>query len=164
MMDFLTTMLPPLALLFAANGAPILAKWLLQQRFNAPLDSGHRFVDGRPLLGPAKSWRGLIAAVVVTGPLAMLFGFDSWLGALFALLAMLGDALASFIKRRLGVACHGRLVGLDQLPEAILPLWVLRDDLGLLPVQVLWVALIFMCLEIVVSPLLYRWHLRSRPY
>ena len=53
-----------LLLLGAANTAPIVIKRVLGGRWNAPLDGGLRFVDGRPLLGPSKTVRGLVAAVV----------------------------------------------------------------------------------------------------
>ena len=53
-----------LLLLGAANTAPIVIKRVLGGRWNAPLDAGLRFVDGRPLLGPSKTVRGLVAAVV----------------------------------------------------------------------------------------------------
>lgn len=155
---------PPLLLLLAANGAPILARQLLGERFAAPLDGGLRFIDGRPLLGASKSWRGVLAAIFVTSPCAVLLGGLWWVGLLFALLSLLGDAMASFVKRRLGIAVHGRAVGLDQIPEALLPVWLLREPLGLNGEQVLLTVVLFMLLEMSLSPLLHRWHIRLRPY
>ena len=155
---------PPLLLLLVANGAPILARQLLGQRFDSPLDRGYRFFDNRPLLGPNKSWRGVVAALLATTLCALLLGAVWWLGAFLALLSMLGDALASFIKRRLAIAPRGRAVGLDQIPEALLPLWLLRDILGLDSVQILLTVALFVLLDLTLSPLLYRWHIRLRPY
>ncbi|MEN8170469.1 MAG: CDP-archaeol synthase [Pseudomonadota bacterium] len=155
---------PPLLLLIVANGSPILARQLLGERFDAPLDGGRQFIDGRPMLGPTKSWRGVGVAIIATISCALLLGLSWWLGALVALLAMLGDAVASFTKRRLAIAPHGRAVGLDQIPEALLPLWLLREGLGLGGGQVLLCVLLFMLLEMILSPLLYRWHIRLRPY
>lgn len=160
----MTPLWPPLLLLVLANGAPIIVRQWLGARFDTPLDGGHRFIDGRPLLGGSKSWRGVVVALLVTTPFAMLLGESWWLGLLFALLSMLGDALASFVKRRLAVAVHGRVLGLDQVPEALLPVWLLRESFGLDGEQVLYCVVLFMLLEMSLSPLLYRWHVRLRPY
>ncbi len=158
------TIIVPLLLLLAANGAPVVARLLMGDRFSAPLDGGLMFLDGRPLFGPAKSWRGVLAAAVVSSLLALLLHFDWRLGAWFGLLAMAGDTLASFIKRRLGIAPHGKVIGLDQLPEALLPLWLLQAPLGLDWKQVAMTALLFMLVERLLSPLLYRLRIRLRPY
>ncbi len=154
----------PLLLLLTANGAPILARLLFGNRLNAALDGGLRFIDGRPLLGPTKSWRGLIAAVLLTTFTASLIGVTWWLGALLGLLAMTGDTLASFIKRRLAIPPQGRAVGLDQIPEALLPLALLHQALGLELIQTVVITALFMLLEMALSPLLYRLHIRLRPY
>ena len=158
------TIIVPLLLLLAANGAPVGARLLMRDRFAAPLDGGLTFVDGRPLLGRAKSWRGLLAAVIATSLLALVLQFEWWLGAIFGLLAMVGDLLASFIKRRLAIPSHGKALLLDQLPEALLPLWLLQAHLGLNWPQISIVALLFMVLDLLLSPLLSRHHIRLRPY
>jgi CDP-2,3-bis-(O-geranylgeranyl)-sn-glycerol synthase len=154
----------PLLLLVVANGAPILARLLLGARLDHPLDGNIRFIDGRPLLGATKSWRGVIAALLATTLCAKFLGMEWWLGGLLGLLAMAGDALASFAKRRLSIAPHGRAIGLDQIPEALLPLGLLHGSLGLDGTQVIGLVLLFMLLELLLSPLLYRWHVRLRPY
>lgn len=126
------------ALIAAANGAP----WLLGRWFGAdhsrPLDAGLRLADGRPLLGSSKTWRGLAAALIATPLLALLIGWPVWLGLTIGATAMLGDMLASFLKRRLGLAPSTNSPGLDQIPEALLPalaasFWLDLDwvDLGL---------------------------------
>ena len=91
-----------LLLLGVANSAPIVAKNLLGTRWSAPLDAGLHFADGRPLLGPSKSVRGVIAAVASTALAGALLGFSLGLGAVIGAGAMLGDALSRFVKRRLG--------------------------------------------------------------
>jgi CDP-diglyceride synthetase len=154
----------PLVLLLVANGTPILARALFGPRLAYPLDGGLHFIDGRPLLGHTKSWRGLITSLTVTTLFSILLGLGWWLGALLALLAMAGDACASFIKRRLGIPPHGRASGLDQLPESLLPLWLLHHALALDGLQVVLAALLFMLLDMTLSPLLYRWHVREHPH
>ena len=63
-------------LLVITNGAPVLASLLLKQRFNQPLDYNLQFIDGRPLLGAAKTVRGIISAILLTTLMAPLFGLS----------------------------------------------------------------------------------------
>jgi hypothetical protein len=104
-----------LLLLGAANVAPIAAKRVFGARWSWPLDGGLRLFDGRPLLGPTKTVRGLMAAVVGAGLAAVLLGLPAGLGVAVGALAILGDALSSFSKRRLGVAPSGRATGLPDM-------------------------------------------------
>ncbi|MGB5438229.1 MAG: CDP-archaeol synthase [Gammaproteobacteria bacterium] len=123
----LTTLL---MLLLSANGAPVLAGVLLGKCCDWPLDNHVRFIDQRPLLGPSKTLRGFLAAIFATSVVATLLGI-TWLdGACFALLAMLGDLGSSFIKRRLGFSSGQSIPLLDQLPECILPAWIMQPVLG----------------------------------
>jgi CDP-2,3-bis-(O-geranylgeranyl)-sn-glycerol synthase len=77
---------------------------------------------------------------------------------------MVGDALSSFVKRRLGITPSGRATGIDQIPEALLPLLVIRGTLGLSWLQVAVITLVFFALEIPLARLLFRLGLRDRPY
>src|SRR5512137_1303973 len=120
-----------LLLLGVANSAPIAARRLLGDRWAAPLDGGLNFIDGRPLLGPGKTIRGVAAAVVATALAAWALGLSPPVGALLGAVSMAGDALASFVKRRLGVAPSGRATGLDQVPESLLPLLAVQGMLDL---------------------------------
>ena len=153
-----------LVLLGVANGAPIIAKKLLHNRFPAPLDGGVRFIDGRPLLGPSKTIRGLLVSVVATALAAVLLGMEWILGAGVACASLVGDALSSFIKRRLGLRLHSQALGLDQIPESLLPLWLLRVPLELRATDIGIVVIIFVVLELLLSRLLYKVHIRDRPY
>jgi CDP-2,3-bis-(O-geranylgeranyl)-sn-glycerol synthase len=116
-------------LLVITNGAPVIARLLLRRRFNQPLDGNLKFVDGRPLLGPAKTVRGIVSAMLLTAMTATLFDLTPLQGLLFALLGMSGDLLSSFIKRRLGITSSRSAPLLDQLPETVLPLWVMHPVL-----------------------------------
>jgi len=72
-----------LLLLVTANGAPLIVGLLLGTRLDRPLDGNLRFLDGRPLLGPSKTIRGLISAVMATALLAPLLGLPPARGAAF---------------------------------------------------------------------------------
>lgn len=163
-MDDLSLSVRLLLILGVANSAPIVAKHLLGMRWSAPLDAGWRFFDGRPLLGSSKTVRGFFSAVAGAAIAAALLGFSLALGAEIGALAMVGDALSSFVKRRLGITQSGRATGIDQIPEALLPLLVIRGTLALSLLQVAAITLAFFALEIPLARLLFRLRLRDRPY
>ena len=151
-------------LLALANGAPLVAAKLLGTRFNRPLDGGLTFLDRRPLLGAAKTVRGLAAAMLASTLGALMIGMPARVGALVGAGAMAGDVLSSFIKRRLGLPPSSRATGLDQIPESLLPLLACRLMLPLAALDIAAVVGIFFVGEIVLSRALYRAHLRDRPY
>ena len=153
-----------LLLLGVANGAPIVARHFLKARWSAPLDAGRHFVDGRPLLGSSKTVRGLVVAVVCTAGMAVLLGWPLWVGAQIGLLAMAGDALSSFAKRRLNIAPSGKATGIDQIPEALLPLLAVRGTFALAWPEIAALTLAFFVLEIPLARLFFGLGWRDRPY
>jgi CDP-2,3-bis-(O-geranylgeranyl)-sn-glycerol synthase len=153
-----------LVLLAIANSAPIAVKHWAGSRWDWPLDAGLRLPDGRRLLGPSKTLRGVVSAVAATAAAGMLLGWPIAIGATVGTVAMLGDALSSFVKRRLDIAASGKCTGLDQVPESLLPLLALRASLGLSWATVLLVALAFFVLEVGTSPWWFRAGWRDRPY
>lgn len=163
-MDDLSLSLRLLLLLGVANIAPIVTKLLLGTRWNMPLDSGRSFIDGRPLLGPSKTVRGFVSAVAGAAIASVLLGFSPALGIKVGIFTMLGDALSSFVKRRLGVAPSGRATGIDQIPEALLPLLMISSALDLSWPQIALITFAFFALEIPLSRLMFRLKLRNRPY
>ena len=141
-----------LILLAVANGTPVVAKRLFGGAFARPLDSGALFADGRPWFGPSKTIRGVVLATLATTAAAAALGLGWKAGALLG------------VKRRLGLAPSSQAVGLDQIPESLVPLLATRL---LLPLTVLDVAVattLFFVGELVLSRLLYKWHVRDRPY
>jgi CDP-2,3-bis-(O-geranylgeranyl)-sn-glycerol synthase len=85
-------------------------------------------------------------------------------GCLLAALSMLGDLLSSFIKRRLKLQRSSMALGLDQVPEALLPLLLLKDPLGLTWPGILRTVVLFFVLELVLSRLLFWLRIRKTPY
>jgi CDP-diglyceride synthetase len=153
-----------LALLAVANGTPVIATRVLHARGAYPLDGSVQWSDGRRLFGPSKTLRGVVLSVTVTGLAAAPLGFSPALGALIAFLAMTGDLLSSFVKRRLGWVPESRATGLDQIPESLLPLLVLAPGLSLSVNDIATIVILFLAGEIVLSRWLYRLHVRDRPY
>lgn len=153
-----------LILLMLANGTPVAAKKILGERFSYPLDGGAGFVDGRPLFGRSKTIRGVVLAILVTAAGAPLIGLTWEIGVLVGSLAMAGDLLSSFLKRRLDLPPSSRASGLDQVPEALLPLLVCRNLLVLSLADIGVAVVLFFIGEVVLSRLLYAFRLRDRPY
>lgn len=153
-----------LLLIIVANGAPVLGDFLFKQRGAWPVDGGLLLPDGHRLLGPSKTWRGVLLAVTVTALTAWPLGFSPMMGLTIGAWAMLGDALSSFSKRRLGLAASSMALGLDQIPEALLPVLAVRTESGLDWLSVLKLVVGFFMAELLLSRILYYWHIRSRPY
>lgn len=158
------TLILLLVVLLAANGAPVLLRGLIGRRGASPVDGGRLAWDGRPWLGASKTWRGLLAGVLLAAVVAWVLGIGALLGAILGLLAMAGDLISSFLKRRLGKASSDRMTGLDQIPEALVPMLAAWFWLDLTPWHVLVVVLLFMVVDMVGSPLLYRLGLRRHPH
>lgn len=124
----------------AANVTPILVTKLpVVKHWDTPLDLGTTF-HGRPLLGPHKTWRGLVSGMLVATLVLWLqqllyvhFGPAHWLsdsvdyaalptlvlGPLFGLGALGGDAIKSFFKRRRGTASGASWLPFDQIDYII---------------------------------------------
>ena len=152
-----------LILLGVANAAPIVARELLGERLNWPLDGGKTFIDGAPIFGSTKTVRGLLASLLMCAAGAAALGLSASFGAGFAAAAMLGDLVSSFIKRRMGVASSSPVTGLDQIPEALFPTLAALPYLDLSALDVAIIVTLFFFLDIAVSPVLYRLKIRKIP-
>jgi CDP-diglyceride synthetase len=153
-----------LALVTLANGMPLVAKDVLGDRFATPIDGGTTFIDGRPVLGSSKTFRGIFLSVLVTSLFALVVRLDWRIGALVAGAAMAGDLFSSFLKRRMNLPAGGRATGLDQLPESLFPLLACRGALRLTALDVVSAVALFFVGEVLLSRLLYRLHVREHPY
>ncbi len=153
-----------LLLIIVANGAPILGAALFKKAGAWPIDGGLNFIDGRPLLGNSKTWRGVLLAVTATTVMAVLLHLPSYIGVRVGLFAIVGDLFSSFIKRRLGLASSSMAFGLDQIPEALLPLLVVKDYFDLTWFVVAEIVAGFIILELLLSRILFYLKIRKRPY
>jgi len=116
----------------------------LPRGWGPPMDFGRVWAaDGRRVLGPSKTWSGFLfggflampfgmleAALILAAPpnLQLVPEFAPNLLAAVPVVALLtfgamaGDALGSFVKRRLGRESGSRTILLDQLPFVLLPI------------------------------------------
>jgi len=118
---------------YFANMAPVFAAKIFGRRFSYPLDFGLK-IKTKPLLGANKTWRGLVAAIVMAILIVFLqkllyeidffkslslFDYSQIIcgvyGFLFGFGVILGDAIKSLIKRRLSLAPGAKWFFWDQL-------------------------------------------------
>ncbi len=123
---------------YAANMAPVFVAKMIPD-WNAPIDGGRLASDGRRVLGPGKTWRGLFGGAMFGGLMALLlaalapitpFVRDSddfgrslgasasnmfLFGAMLGLFALIGDAVKSYFKRRKNIERGGSWFPFDQL-------------------------------------------------
>ena len=163
-MSDLSLLMRLLALLTIANSVPMFAKNIFGERFSAPLDGGRNLADGRPIFGDGKTIRGLLLSGIFTTVSGWLLGLGWEIGLMISSMAMLGDLMASFTKRRLGLPPHSQAFGLDQIPESLLPLLAVCETFGLSFFDIAVIVAVFTAGEIVLSRLLFRIGLRDRPH
>jgi CDP-2,3-bis-(O-geranylgeranyl)-sn-glycerol synthase len=153
-----------LILLAAANSAPVIAGNFLQRTAAWPVDFGWRFVDGQPLFGRSKTYRGLVVAVAVAAGAAPMVGVSWRIGAVAAGGSMAGDLLSSFVKRRLRLAPSSMAPLLDQLPESLFGAVAASWDLPLGARDIAVCVAVFTVGQMIVSRVAYALGLRSEPY
>lgn len=153
-----------LVLIVGANAAPILANHVARWLPATPVDLGFNFIDKKPLFGTSKTWRGLACALLFGALLGGLLKFPVTLSLGVVSLAMLGDLISSFLKRRLDLPASDRALLLDQIPESLLPALWAQQLLGLPLASIVWIVFLFIILELAVSPVAYRFRIRKKPY
>ncbi len=147
--------------LFLVNSLPPIVAVLMSDRYGFAVDGGKMWFDGRPIFGSHKTFRG-IAAGVTGGTLTFsLLGVSWWVAGIAALLAMTGDLVSSFIKRRSTLASGEEAIILDQIFESLFPLLFLNQYLLLNLKQNVVIILLFIITAHWSSRL---WlHITSRP-
>ena len=100
-----------------------------------PIDFGKKFFDGRALLGKGKTFKGTIfgigAGIIVAAAInGLLFKQTAQyysnhyvlIASILVVLAILGDIIGSFIKRRMNIERGQPVLLLDQLDFVIVPM------------------------------------------
>lgn len=148
----------------AANAIPLLAYDVFKSRWSMPVDGGRMLKDGQRLFGPAKTVRGIVLSLVLTPLFGFFIGFPLRGGLVVAAGAMTGDLLSSFIKRRMRMKAGSMAFGVDQIPEILIPLLMVRRAVGLSGLEIAGAVSVFIVFELVASRLLFKVHLREHPY
>ena len=77
---------------------------------------------------------------------------------------MANDLASSFAKRRMALPSSSRALGLEQIPEALLPAVVCKILLALALADVVLTVMLFTVGEIILSRALFKLHLRDQAY
>lgn len=150
---------------YCANAVPVLFGGGL------PMDFGRNFIDGKPLFGSHKTFRGFFSGLLtgtvigvaqsnlpVFQPPHVLLGFVLSLGAL------IGDLIHSFVKRRLGFPPGASFPVADQLDFVV---GALLFSLLISPPS-LPIALIILILtppiHLLTNFIAYRLHVKKEPF
>jgi CDP-diglyceride synthetase len=108
--------------------------------------------------------RKVIVSVCAASVFAPTVGLAWTTGLVVGIAAMAGDALSSFIKRKLGQPASSKAPGLDQIPESLIPTLACKKLLALTMVDVAAIVGLFAVGEIILSRLLFSLHVREQPY
>jgi len=125
------------------NFLPPLANIIWGERFNRPIDCSRLWFDQHPIFGDHKTIRGVLVSLLGGMAFAPLLGVAFQVAAAAALLAMAGDLLSSFIKRRSNMPSGRSVIVLDQIFESLFPTLFLRGFLQLSWAQILIILLCF---------------------
>ena len=153
-----------LALLILANGTPVIATKILGAVLARPFHGGMTLPDGQPLFGRSKTIRGVALSIIVTTLGAPWIGLDWSVGLLVSGTAMTGELFSSFTKRRMKLSPGSMALGLDQIPESLLPAIACRWVLPVTILDIILVTALFFIGELVASRALYTLKIRDRPY
>jgi len=156
----------------AANMVPIFAAVIpVLKKYDAPIDGGKKW-RGHQLLGPHKTWRGIIAGIIIATfvlwaqqLLAAHFTWTTYvtdgvnyaalpvliLGPLFAIGALGGDAIESFFKRQRNIKSGASWVPFDQLDYIIGSVLVSLLFVILTPTQYIWIFIVWFVVHLLAS-------------
>lgn len=137
------TILKITAFLLWINFLPPMAKIVFRDRFCWPLDRGRLWMDGHPLFGPNKTIRGVLFSLIGGAAVFLVISVPLWVAGTAALLAMAGDLLTSFIKRRPNIPSGKNIAILDQIFEGSFPAIFLGHYLSLPLLQILIIISLF---------------------
>lgn len=129
-----------------------------------PIDLGLKLKDQQYLFGKTKTWRGLVTSLIATALVSFFITGSFQAGLLVASLAMSGDLLSSYIKRRLRKESSSEAFLLDQIPESLFPALGMMLIIKLELIQVIEIVIAFTIIERTLSQVLYRLGIRKRPY
>jgi hypothetical protein len=119
--------------------------------------------DRQPVFGDHKTLRGIIVGLLGGTAGFSLLGVEWYVAGTAALLAMLGDLLSSFIKRRFTLPCGKNVVILDQLFESLLPILYLGTVMQLGIGQIILILVLFIAIALTGSCLWNSFACRPAP-
>ncbi len=153
------------------------------KKLNAPLDCGIK-LRGKPLFGDHKTWRGFISGIVIAIATLQLQVFlynhntwfhtlssginynnlpVIWLGFLFALGALGGDALESMLKRQFNINPGKKWFPFDQIDYILGGIITTSLVVRLSLVDYIWLLIVWLILHLIFSFFAYLFKLKDSP-
>jgi len=148
---------------YIANATPLIVARLIGKTH--PLDGGRLFVDGQRILGDGKSIEGFISGILAGVLAGVIWGLTLLHSFMLAFGTMLGDALGSFIKRRLRLERGSPAPLLDQLSFILVAMLLYKlAGGGLTPEVTATVIVVTVPMHLVTNYIAYRLGLKNRPW
>ncbi|NPA23690.1 MAG: CDP-2,3-bis-(O-geranylgeranyl)-sn-glycerol synthase [Crenarchaeota archaeon] len=166
---------------YVANGSPPVISKILEGECT-PIDGGRMFIDGKRILGDGKTIEGFIGGVLA-GYSISLFIYSLLILLLpphilsllyipqpphvlaLSVLALSGDLLGAFIKRRLGLARGAPAPVLDQLDFLMFPLVYMYAVLGIHDYYIYIIAILFtLFMHLFTNYVAYKLGIKSVPW
>lgn len=151
-----------LILIVIANAAPVITSFIFSEQKLQPIDFGLKLKDEQALFGKSKTWSGLISSLILTSFCAYVLNYDISSGLIISTLAMAGDLISSFIKRRFKQKSSETCILLDQIPESVFPALAMKIIYSLSMIQVIAIVVSFIIIELILSAILLRYRRRKR--
>lgn len=167
-----------------ANATPVFAARIPGlKKLDAPIDGGKSF-HGHHVFGPHKTWRGLIAGILIATLtlwvqqlLVARFGWAQYIagdvdyaafptllfGPALAIGALGGDAIESFFKRQRNIKSGGSWVPFDQLDYIAGSVLASLLFVVLTLVQYFWIFVMWFLLHLLATYIGYRLGIREDP-
>jgi CDP-2,3-bis-(O-geranylgeranyl)-sn-glycerol synthase len=160
-----------------ANMAPVFSgriPWL--KNWKTPMDFGLSY-RGKRILGNSKRWRGVVfgtglaslSAVIIFSSLydSDLLSEHLWLiaitGALIGFGALMGDAIESFFKRRIGIKPGDSWFPFDQIDYIIGGILLSSPIVQWPPEIIVWIFVLYFGLHVIVSYIGFLLGLKDKP-
>ncbi|MBS7653983.1 MAG: CDP-2,3-bis-(O-geranylgeranyl)-sn-glycerol synthase [Candidatus Bathyarchaeia archaeon] len=155
---------------YCANASPVIFGG------GKPIDCGKRFLDGKPIFGSHKTYRGLISGLLIGTLVGWMQEFlapnvnlpkgSTFLGFALSLGALFGDLMGSFIKRRLNLKPGSPLPIVDQIDFVIAALFfaLIADPLSLSIPKAIIIATLTFPIHVLANFIAYMLRLKDNPW
>ena len=155
---------------YCANASPVIFGG------GKPIDHGKNFLDGKPIFGPHKTYRGLVSGLLIGTLVGWMQEFlaptiglpqgNTYLGFMLSAGALLGDLAGSFIKRRLNLKPGSSLPIIDQLGFVLIALLfgLMVDSASLSLLKVALIIVLTIPIHFLTNFLAYLLHLKDNPW
>ncbi len=158
---------------YCANASPVIFGG------GKPVDCGRKFLDGKPIFGSHKTYRGLISGLLIGTLVGWIQEFlapnipnvnfpkgSTFLGFVLSLGALFGDLMGSFVKRRFDLKPGSPLPIIDQIDFVIAALFFasLVDPFSLSISKAIMIIALTFPIHFLANFIAYMLHLKDNPW